>query len=221
MMHSKTDINPFMDIIPRKNEEMFGRKAFYEDLKAGAEKALNGEKILVIEGGYGVGKSIIVEKLEKLLEKNHVDVINLNVAGDILDQVRRLPLEKKRDIFVVVDKFDLVESFKDKKIDKLLDLVEELSGKGLTFLIMTTKNGLEKSRKVSNDFASKLLVFHLPMLDYQHAKEMIIERLKNTGNKANSIAPFTDEELREIWKKSRGNPRMMLMLCASFYEQKR
>lgn len=220
-MHSETDMNPFMNITPRDNESMIGRKAFYEYIKSGTEKALNGEKIIIISGDYGSGKTIIIDRLIRLLEKNKIEVIELSVTKNILNDLRDLPMEKDKDIFVIIDRFDLTEGFEKKDLTKLLDFIEELAVQGLTFLIKTTQSALKRARPLSNNFTSRLLVHHLPMLDYTFARQMVIDRLNESRKIQNDLLePFTDEELRTIWKKASGNPRMVLMLCASLYDQK-
>lgn len=221
MMHSKRE-NPFMSIIPREQDNVFGRSAFFSDLKSGTEQAINGEKILVIEGDPGTGKSAIMKKLQNLLEKNKIKVFMLDFAGDVLNEVRSLPVEKGKEIFVMIDRFELIDSMKEYEAKKLLELIIEFSEQGLTFLLATTDEGLKTAKKLSNEFSGRTIAYHLPMLDYKHAKKMVVDRLNSVREKeSESTAPFTDDELRQIWKKSGGNPRMMLMLCASLYEQKR
>ncbi len=216
------DSNPFMDIVPRENEKLIDRQSFFKELKEGAETSLDGKKIIAVEGTYGSGKTIVVDKLAELLKKNKIDVITLSVTGAIINELRALPLEKGRDIFVIIDRFDLVENMNKEDIKKILNLIIEFSDKKLTFLIKTTESALKKVRDASEEFSGRLSIHRLPMLDFEYAKQMIIDRLNEIkDSKKNSIEPFTNEELRKIWDKSNGNPRLVLMLCAALYEQKR
>lgn len=215
-------MNPFMEIVPRESEALVDRQSFFKELKEGAESSLDGRKILALEGTYGSGKTIVVNKLIALLKRNKIEVITLSVTGDIINELRNLPLEKGRDIFVVIDRFDLVESMDRDDIKKILDLMLEFSGKKLTFLVKTTESALRKARDVSEEFSSRLSVHRLPMLDYEYAKQMAIDRLNEARtSKKNSLEPFTDDEFRKLWDKANGNPRMILMLCAALYEQRR
>ena len=56
---------------------------------------------------------------------------------------------------------------------------------------------------------------------FHEVKELVLSRLNEVRTtKTNDLSPFNERELTDIWKKSRGNPRMILLILANFYDIK-
>ncbi len=63
-------------------------------------------------------------------------------------------------------------------------------------------------------------VLEVPPLSFDEAKKLAIQRLDEVRSQGKgSLAPFTEDELRKVYNNSKGNPRLILMLLASLYEE--
>ena len=61
----------------------------------------------------------------------------------------------------------------------------------------------------------------IPKLNFDEIKELIINRLNESREQPrNDLTPFTEDELRKIHMKAKGNPRLTLLLLKPLYEQK-
>ncbi|HLE06801.1 MAG TPA: hypothetical protein VI790_05575, partial [Candidatus Nanoarchaeia archaeon] len=61
----------------------------------------------------------------------------------------------------------------------------------------------------------------IPLLPFDDAKKLVLMRLNSVRKEPISdLSPFTEKELRMIWKKSSGNPRLLLLLLMPLYDQR-
>ncbi len=212
--------NPFTYITPRENEEIIDRINVYNRLEKKILDTLIQGTIIFLEGDYGSGKSLLVQKLKKNLG-NKIKIITLDFTGMILNDLRKLPLEKKREILVVIDRFDLSEGLSKENFEKLLDLILELKNRGLSFLLLLNNKTTKAIKKAKSRLKKEYSIIRIPALDYKFSKELIISRLNEIRKSKNeSLEPFTEKEIKEVWRNSKGNPRMLLLLCENLFERK-
>ncbi len=213
--------NPFLSIVPRRNEKIIDMVSIVKELRELVTETLKGDVLIVLKGGYGSGKTLISEHLAKFLKKKNVEVRRLTCTQEIIDDIRAIPDERKKDIFVVVDGLDVCMGMDEVMTNKLLDLLMERSSKGLTFLLECTPDVLERFYSLNRRFEKFSRVVNIMPIGYDEARELVVSRLNEIRKrKSESVEPFTEDELKKYWKTSRGNPRMILMLCQSMYDRK-
>ena len=213
--------NPFLSIVPRRNENIIDMISVVNDLKELAMEALKGDVLIVLKGTYGSGKTIISEQILKILKKKKIDVRRIACTQEILNDIRSIPEERKRDIFVVIDGLDICMGMDKATVDKFLNLLMERSHKGLTFLMECTPEVLDMFNDTNSKFSGFSKVVNVAPMGYDEARELVVSRLNEIRkSRLDSIDPFTEEELKKYWKASRGNPRMLLMLCQSIYDDR-
>jgi archaellum biogenesis ATPase FlaH len=213
--------NPFLSIVPRRNEDIIDMVSIVNELKELAIKALNGDVLIVLKGTYGSGKTIIAEQISRILKKKKIDVRRMPCTQEILNDVRSIPEERKKDIFVIIDGLDICMGMDETTINKFLNILMERSQKGLTFLMECTPEVLDLFNNTNPRFSSSSKIVDVTPMGYDEARELIVSRLNEIrAKKSDSIDPFTEEELKKYWKTSKGNPRMLLMLCQSIYDDR-
>jgi len=212
--------NPFLSIIPRKDEKLIGIK---EDVDEIIKKLSDFEKgkILFISGEYGSGKSLVVRELEKRLE-GKFEKFKFLTNTELIHNLRNIPTEKsiEKEILVFIDRMDLLDVMKETDIKKILELISELSRMGVSFVISVTPKVLDMIFK-NSDLKEKSIVYEMKPFTLEQTKEFILNRLNEARiEKSNDLSPFSEKEVEMIWKKSKGNPRMILLLCATLYDAK-
>jgi type II secretory pathway predicted ATPase ExeA len=213
--------NPFLSIVPRRNEKIIDMVSIVKELRELVTEALKGDVLIVLKGGYGSGKTLISEHLAKFLKKKNVEVRRLTCTQEIMDDIRAIPDEHKKDIFVVVDGLEVCMGMGEVMTNKLLDLLMERSSKGLTFLLECTPDVLERFCSLNRRFEKFSMVVNIMPIGYDEARELVVSRLNEIRErKSESVEPFTEDELKKYWETSHGNPRMILMLCQSMYDRK-
>lgn len=207
--------NPFMSIIPREEEKAVGVNK--QQIKELLNKNKGKWTVFIVSGEYGSGKSLVISEIEKQIKGAKIEkIIYSREMGSGIRALR----EKKK-IVVEIDKFELSETTKDETLRVLLDTVANVSEGGVTFIISVTPKTLSRLFSLSQKFKNTSIVYNMPPLSYEEAREMVVSRLNEVRNKDSaSIEPFTDAELKEIWRKSNGNPRLILLLCATMFDLK-
>ena len=85
-------------------------------------------------------------------------------------------------------------------------------------LIENRTEGIEKELEKQN---KKFKRYELNGLSKEDIRQIIINRLNTVRNtESESLEPFTQVEYEKIYKKSRGNPRIALLICSALYDQK-
>jgi len=171
-------------------------------------------------GDYGSGKTLLLREVKRYAKQRNCEVIEFNVAHDILDKVFSLR-EEKKDVIVFIDQFDLLAGADEEHFKNILEALKGKTIEGMTFVITLTPSTLKYISKLDKGFYNMLRKFEIPPLSYEDARRLIIARLNEVREKkSDSLAPFTEEEVRELYEKSKGNPRLLLLLCSSLYDRK-
>ena len=147
-------------------------------------------------------------------------MIEFNIAQDVLDKLYELR-EKGKEKIVIMDQFDLITGTQEDYVRNVLDVIKDKTIKGLTFVISLTPSTMKYITKLDKSFSNMTSTLEIPPLSYENAKKLVIERLNEVRKtKSDSLDPFTEEEFKHIYEKSKGNPRLILLLCSSLYDKK-
>jgi len=160
---------------------------------------------------YEIVEQLLIDphEKEKLLRKKRValdDFMRLNVY-----------LEKssaKYGSLLILDDLDKISlMYTKKKALELLNIVKDLM-KTKLFTKVILSVSLDEIKGITEFLPSDPEILEMevvPLLPFslEEAKTMIASYLGTP----NSIRPFTEEAITEIWRRSEGNPRMILMHC--------
>ncbi len=139
----------------------------------------------------------------------------------MINELEKIQVDKpsKSKKIVSIDKFELSDVLSDTKLIKLINILLAKSKSGVGFIISCTPQTIVRLFSLSDKLRQYSKVFNVPKLTFNQAKQLIIIRLNNIRKqKSNSLSPFNEHQIKDIWKTSNGNPRMILLLCASLYE---
>jgi archaellum biogenesis ATPase FlaH len=218
------NINPFLFITPRdKSDELIGRFDFFEKIKKTVLESLDKPVIVTINGDFGIGKSLFVKKaMQDLSAKKNLKLFYLDFNLNTLNDLRNMPTEKKigKQIVVLIDRFELLLSLSNNLQEKIVKLMNNLCEAKITLIITTSDDLLKKMAKMEAKLKKHFKVLNVPPINLNEAKKLIISRLDEVRkNNKGSIKPFTENEVKKIHKNAKGNPRIILMLLASLYEE--
>ncbi|MDD2678887.1 MAG: hypothetical protein PHT91_01475 [Candidatus Nanoarchaeia archaeon] len=218
--------NPFLFITPReKSDELIGRFEFFEKIKRVVLESLDESAIVTINGDFGIGKSLFVDKVVKdLSKKKSLKVFYLDFNLNTLNDLRNIPLEKElgKQIIVIIDRFELLLSLSNNLQEKIIKIMTELCENKITLIITSSNDLLKSMKKLDNDMKKYFKVLDVPKLSLTEAKRLVISRMDELNRKQRgTIKPFTENEIKKIHENSKGNPRIILMLLASLFEDKR
>ncbi len=186
--------NPFLNIVPSEDEPFIETVNMNE-----VEAKLKNSNILLIVGEVGSGKSHLILELKRRFGGKII-----RLSSKILDEIREV-----KDGIVYLEDFDLINGFPREFQDKLIQLIKDKSELGVKFVIEITP----KVEKKLNIQAEKI---EIPKIDFELAKKIVEQKLQKEGIRN----VFDESELKNIWKKSGGNPRLFLMLLATMYDLK-
>lgn len=209
--------NPFLEIVASGEEEIVGSKfkEFLEKVKKEIPKLIGGERIILIVGEPGSGKSLVIKKITKDLKKRKVEV--LSFSPKLIDDLRNVR-EKEA---IVIENFHLIEAINSEEAKRIMDLVLELTNAGVTFILEASPSTVQMLKKLGGKVARQLEVFEVPRLSQEDLYEFILSKLRKArGKKIKDIEPFTREDIAKIWEKSKGNPRMAILLAQVLYDIK-
>ena len=208
---SKKPVNPFASVAPRKKEFAPEKKKIVEDVI----KEIKKNSFFVIYGERGVGRTLIVEKIvEYFKKKQKVEFFDFDKG--LLYNLKKREQSDAKSIIVV----ETVEIVDNEFLDCIFEELIELHRRGNTIIITTTVETFNflKSKKVLRRVITS---YKIPNLTYDESRDMIVERLNEVRTKkSDSVEPFTEKEVRYIWKKSKGNPKMILLICSFLYHTK-
>ncbi len=201
--------NPFVFVAPRKDEFAPERKKIVDEIK----KQIKGKHFFfIIYGERGVGRTLIL----KMLIKDLKNVEEYKFGPRILTSLKERAQKKKKSTIAI----ETVELTSKEFLEKIMNELLKLYKAGNSILITTTPETYEFI--ISNKDLKKVVKsYRLKGLTYDQAKAMVISRLNEVRKKkSNSLEPFTEKELKHIWLKARGNPRLILLICSFLYQNK-
>jgi tRNA A37 threonylcarbamoyladenosine biosynthesis protein TsaE len=207
--------NPFENIVPRDNELMVNEQSINVIADKIKERIKN-NRLIILEGSYGIGKSLYLDRLFKRL-KTKKDLIEFS---DTIISVLESKVPVKNKTFFI-NNFDLIQGLNEKQLIRLTEVITKHLNEGVIFVVACRKDTVNLLLKINPLFHSKVNRLRLPSLSFNETKELIINRLNEARKKkSDSLSPFTNDELKLFWDKSKGNPRMLLLLLNPLYEQR-
>lgn len=209
-------MNPFLSISPKKDNPLFGIDI--SKIKYYAKKISEGNTIVIISGQLGSGKSAVVMAIEKALPRT-MHKVKLICSPGLNESLKSIKVKGKT--VIIIEKFYMAVAFGEKELKAILNTIGEMLNKNTSFIITSTPELAATIPQLSEKIKN-VHIFDVPQLSFEDAKKLIIWRLNQVREKeSESLEPFTESELMHIWKTSKGNPKMILLLCASLYDAKR
>jgi len=201
--------------VPRDDEIMVN-EGFLTEVAERIKSRVKNNRLIILEGDYGSGKSLYFNRLYKRL-KTKKDLIEFS-DGIITVLESKVPVKNKT---LFINNFDLLHGLTEPQVIKLSALIVKLLDEEMIILIACRKDTVNLLLKANPLLHSKVNRVKLPGLSFDEARELVINRLNESRKKkSNDLTPFNKNELELFWHKSNGNPRMLLMLLSPLYEQR-
>jgi type II secretory pathway predicted ATPase ExeA len=220
--------NPFtLDVIPQLFTGYAGQ------VNAVMEKIATRSGHLLVYGDKGVGKTTLLRWLtDKLKKENSYAVyvarppINFDdmtsyVANEILG--KRHWWSRRKKTYTIYELEGMMKRLK-KPVVILLDEAHEFTAvieqqmrtlgdiQGVNYVLAGLPEAREKIKKDSPPFFDRIILeVYLEHLSLEETRDMIKKRIEDAGGK--DVKPFTNEAIENIYKMSRGRPRMILKVC--------
>jgi ABC-type lipoprotein export system ATPase subunit len=191
-------------------------EGFLTEVAERIKSRVKNNRLIILEGDYGSGKSLYFNRLYKRL-KTKKDLIEFS-DGIITVLESKVPVKNKT---LFINNFDLLHGLTEPQVIKLSALIVKLLDEEMIILIACRKDTVNLLLKANPLLHSKVNRVKLPGLSFDEARELVINRLNESRKKkSNDLTPFNKNELELFWHKSNGNPRMLLMLLSPLYEQR-
>jgi len=208
--------NPFLYITPRAEEDIVNMKELMNNLDGYIKNLKNGG-IIILSGTYGSGKTLILNHLKRKLSKRKVSIESIDFNLNTKDKIRSIKGKK----ILMIDRFDLADTLKNDELNELLTSINEISERSVIFIISIIPELITRIFSLNEKFKDKAKIFEVSALGLNETRELIVSRLNEVRKeKSNSTEPFTEDEVKKIWEKAKGNPRMILLLCSTLYDLK-
>ncbi len=164
-------------------------------------------KVCYVQGDYGFGKTTLLKQIKK--EGEHATVAYYNCNS----KEKQIDFEK---LLSEVSFFHWVLNWKSKNVVLLLDEVHELGKRDCESLVEYYKKGYLKSIVLVSKSGDSKFTFNLRRLignnrfSMNHIDEETVIQVvrKRVGETC-----FTDDDIRRIFSRSGGNPRLVLRYC--------
>ena len=211
--------NPFISITYSENDTIVDRANERIELLILVNEAMEHGGIVVLKGAPGMGKSTLLNAVEKELKKSkNVDTMKEEFTPAVYDKIRNLNINPAKKMLVELDDFNNIEMLDKLSQQRVIDLLYSLSQKIAILIVENREEGIEKELKSQSKQFKK---YQLEGLSKEDLKQIIINRLNSVRpTKSDSLEPFTEVEYEKIYKKARGNPRIALLICSALYDQK-
>lgn len=207
--------NPFLTIVPVEGEKLLDREQEIAELHLAVNRELKGDVGgIVVKGDPGVGKTSLVRYVLSTINSPNVNIVYRILDNDTVHFLATLKLD--RTYLIAIDDVNNEEGFADNKRIEFHNFLEENSSKVHFILIDNRKRDISKEIKIEN-----LKIIELGGLSYEDIKNLVIDRLNTIRNKpSNDISPFTEKELKQVYEKTKGNPRFVLLILATLFDEK-
>jgi len=212
--------NPFSDIEHRGHTDIVLNKKALSQIKEITKELVKKHSILIISGEHGSGKSLVEKEIECDMPKGY-KIKKFEFTKDLESELRGIPLAtlKQKKLIVEIDHFELSEVIDDHKLKRILDMVEVSAKSGVGYIISCTPETVRRIQEVAPNYKKIAKVYKTPAYTYEQARKIVVSRLNTIRpKKSDSIEPFTEYQLKSIWQKSNGNPKMILLLCGTLYD---
>ncbi|MGC8533124.1 MAG: P-loop NTPase fold protein [Candidatus Parvarchaeum sp.] len=211
--------NPFISITYSENDTIVDRVNERVELLMLVNEAMERGGVVVLKGAPGMGKSTLLNAVEKELKRSkNVDIMKEEFTPAVYNKIRNLNINPTKKMLVELDDFNNIEMLDKLSQQRVIDLLYNLSQKIAILIVENREEGIEKELKAQSKQFKK---YQLNGLSKEDIKQIIINRLNLVrATKSDSLEPFTEAEYEKIYKKARGNPRIALLICSALYDQK-
>lgn len=211
--------NPFISITYSDNDVIVDRVTEKIDLLMLINEALEHGCIIILKGAPGMGKSTLINVVEKELRKSkNLYVIKEEFTPAVYTKLRGLSITPAKRMFIELDDFNNIEMLDKLNQQRVIDLLYGLGQKAAVLLVENRDEGIEKELKTQSKPFKK---YQLEGMSKEDLKQVIINRLNLVRTtKSESLEPFTEAEYEKIYKKAKGNPRIAMLICSALYDQK-
>jgi ABC-type lipoprotein export system ATPase subunit len=211
--------NPFISITYSDNDVIVDRVNEKIDLLMLVNDALEHGCIIILKGAPGMGKSTLINVVEKELRNSkNIEIVKEEFTPAVYNKLRNLQVNPAKRMFIELDDFNNVEMLDKLSQQRVIDLLYSLGQKAAILLVENREEGVEKELKTQSKQFKK---YQLEGMSRDDLRQIIINRLNlSRTEKSNSLAPFTEVEYEKIYKKSKGNPRIALLICSALFDQK-
>ena len=213
------DRNPFISITYSKSDTVVDRVNEKIELLIMLNEAMEHGGIIVLKGDPGMGKSTIISTLESELKKSkNIEMIKEEFTPLIYNKIRNLHIDPTKKTLVILDDFNNIEMVDKLSQQRIVDMLYNLGQKIAIMLVENRTEGVEKDLEKQGENFKR---YEIKGLSKEDIKQIIINRLNSVRkSKSDSLDPFTSQEFEKIYKKSRGNPRISLLICSALFDQK-
>ena len=211
--------NPFISITYAKSDTIVNRVNEKIELLILLNEAMDHGGVVVIKGAPGMGKSTIINAIGNEIKKSKkIEIIYEEFTPAVYNKIRSIDITPSKKILLVLDDFNNIEMLDKLSQQRVIDLLYNLSQNLAMMLVENRDEGIEKDfERQEKNFRR----YEIKELSKGDMKQIIINRLNTTRkSKSDSLDPFTPAEFEKIYKKSRGNPRIALLICSALYDQK-
>ncbi|MCL5976235.1 MAG: ATP-binding protein [Candidatus Parvarchaeota archaeon] len=211
--------NPFISITYSENDTIVDRVNERIELLILVNEAMEHGGIVVLKGAPGMGKSTLLNAVEKELKKSkNIDIMREEFTPAVYNKIRNLNINSTKKMLVELDDFNNIEMLDKLSQQRVIDLLYSLSQKIAILIVENREEGIEKELKSQSKQFKK---YQLEGLSKEDLKQVIINRLNSVRpTKSDLLDPFTEAEYEKIYKKAKGNPRIALLICSALYDQK-
>lgn len=208
-------MNPFEQITPRA-EELMINEGFLKELSKKIKEQIKNKRIIIIQGDYGTGKSLYLNRLyDRLNTKKDLIPFNEMITNVLVNKV---PVKNKS---LFIDDFDLIKGLSDDGVFDLAESMINLIKQEMIIVIACRKESIKRLFYINPLIQSKSQKIRVPRLNYTQATELILKRLNETRRKpTDDLDPFTKQEIKIVLQKADGNPRLLMLLLKPLYEQR-
>lgn len=208
-------INPFESIVPR-NDEVMVNEAFLKDLAVKIKESIKTKRLVILEGDYGSGKSLYMNRLFKRLTTKKEMIEFSDMTPSVLEE--KVPVKNKS---LFINNFDLVHGLSPDLLNRFTKAMIKLLDEEVIILIACRRDTVNFLFNFNPLLHGRAQKFKIPPLSFEEVRELVLNRLNEAReSKSDDLTPFTEKELRLIYRKSSGNPRLMLLLLSPLYAQR-
>lgn len=207
--------NPF--IFSEGKEELVGREEVLEELFG---KVMKQEAPLIFFiGRIGSGRTFFIKKLKQKIEsETDKEIEALTLTSRAIKDLEEVPEKSEKGLVYVLDMFERMRDLDRDMQSKVIDSVDRKNEAGIGFILLITPPTLDFLENEYRAFFEKAKKVKLRSLTFKEARDLIKLRLDRIDENFPEI--FSKRELRKIWREGKGNPRTILLTCASLFEKK-
>jgi len=208
-------MNPFNNIVPQA-DELLVNEDLIKEMSERIREHIALKRLIVVEGEYGSGKTHFLTRLYSRLKTKKELLDFTDVITKVLEA--KVPVKNKS---IFIKNFDLSVGLNDEQLTALGDVLLKSINAGVIIVISARKATVRRLFKINPLLMSKHQRIKVQPLPFDDAKKLVLMRLNSVRKEPISdLSPFTEKELRMIWKKSSGNPRLLLLLLMPLYDQR-